>query len=200
MLTDRRNEILNDEKLTEAERLVMLQANSKAAITIAQKEADAKKETLVAVGSALSAFSDLAGKETESGKAMASASALINTYLGISEIWGAKAEGTATTTLLSKIAASAVVGIQGFKAVQSINAVKVPNAGGGVSSTVGQRPSAPTFNVVGQSPATVGSNAQSADAQIDNTNTNPTRAYVVSTDLTSQQALDRQIEDNNSIG
>jgi len=197
LLAEQRQLILEDETISAQERIRMLQENSDASVTISQKEADAKRAVLGGVGAALSAFSDLAGRETAKGKALATAAALINTYKGISEIWGAKAEGTASTTLASKILASAVVGIQGFKAVKSINAVKVPGSSGGSGAIA---PASPTFNVVGQSPSTVGSNAAAADSQIENNNSNPQRAYVVSTDITNQQSLDRDIEDSNTLG
>ena len=72
-----------------------------------------------------------------------------------------------------------------------------PGGGGAAGAAVIQ---APTFNTVGQSPANVNSIAAGADAQINNSNTNPQRAYVVSTDVTNQQALDRDIENQGTLG
>ena len=201
LLADRRQELLDDESLSEAERLKMLKANSMAASVIAKAEADAKIDTLNQVGSALGAFSALAGKDTADGKALAVAQATISTYAGMAGIWGAKPEGTATTTLVAKIAASAAVAANGFAAVKGILNTEVPGpAGGGGGGGAPPAPSSPTFNVVGQSPNSIG-NAQSvSNNQIDNNNNNPQRAYVVSTDITNQQALDRDIEDSNALG
>tara|TARA_R110002050_G_scaffold2634_2_gene14950 strand:+ start:6783 stop:8645 length:1863 start_codon:yes stop_codon:yes gene_type:complete len=75
--------------------------------------------------------------------------------------------------------------------------------GGGAGSSGGgggSAPSAPTFNTVGQSPASANNVADNANSQIQNSNNNPTRAYVVSTDISSQQSLDRDIEEDNSLG
>lgn len=160
--------------------------------------ADAKEETIAQVGSAMQAFSALAGQDTAEGKALAIAAATISTYQGMAGIWGAKPEGTATTTLVAKIAASAAVAANGFAAVKGIVGTKVPGGGGGGGAAPVIQ--APTFNTVGQSPANVNSIAAGADAQINNNNTNPTRAYVVSTDITNQQALDRDIENQGTLG
>ena len=72
--------------------------------------------------------------------------------------------------------------------------------GGGDTGTVGGTPSAPTFNVVGQSPASSSDISTQTQTQNDNNDNNPIRAYVVSTEVTSQQALDRSIESDGSIG
>ena len=58
----------------------------------------------------------------------------------------------------------------------------------------------PTFNTVGQSAASSSDVANGAQAQINGANDNPTRAYVVSTDITSQQALDRATESQGELG
>lgn len=168
-------------------------------ISIAEKERDAKMETLGAVGNALGAFTNLAGKETQAGKALAIAQATIATYTGMAEIWGAKAEGTATTTLLSKIAASAVVAANGFAAVKNIASTKVPStSGGGGSAPSAPRPQRPTFNLTGSS-----GNSQLAnligEANGNNQSDRPLKAYVIGKDVTTQQELDRQLEDSAEI-
>jgi len=200
-LKTQRQAILDDETLSEKERTKMLQANSIKNQEIDQKEADAKKATLAAVGTAMSAFSDLAGKDTAEGKALAIAAATISTYQGIAGIWGAKPEGTATTTLVAKIAASAAVAASGFAAVKGIISTKVPNSsgagGGGATPSI---PNSPNFNVVGQSQGNVNSQTEAAAQQSEATSDRPTRAYVVSTDITSQQALDRDIESQGELG
>lgn len=94
------------------------------------------------------------------------------------------------------IATSVAATAKGLKALGggSPGSTAVPGGGGGAT------PSSPTFNVVGQSPASANNVAAAADAQIDNNNNNPQRAYVVSTDITNQQQLDRDIEDSNTLG
>ena len=67
----------------------------------------------------------------------------------------------------------------------------IPSAGSGA---IGGGVQAPSFNIVGDS----GTN-QIATALGENQNT-PTRAYVVSRDITTAQELDRNIESEASIG
>ena len=75
--------------------------------------------------------------------------------------------------------------------------VPAPSLGG---DRGGATPQSPTFNLVGQSAATTGGNANNTQAQMDNADSNPIRSYVVSTDITSQQALDRDIESQGELG
>ncbi len=75
-----------------------------------------------------------------------------------------------------------------------------PTLSGGGGGGQGSGPAAPTFNTVGQSPASANNIADNANSQIESNNNNPVRAYVVSTDISSQQALDRDIEEDNSLG
>lgn len=85
------------------------------------------------------------------------------------------------------------------KGLASLGKGGSPGASAGANGA-SAAPRGPSFNVVGQSPASVGSNQDSANLQIENSNNNPTRAYVVSTDISSQQQLDRDIETDNSLG
>jgi hypothetical protein len=69
-----------------------------------------------------------------------------------------------------------------------------PSSGGGASASTPSAPQAPTFNVVGNSGAnqiaqTIGRQSQS-----------PIKAYVVSSDVTTQQALDRNIVKSATLG
>ena len=72
--------------------------------------------------------SDLAGRDTAAGKALAVASATISTYTAIAKTLAANAANTPYA-----IASSIAIGLQGFAAVKNILAVKVPNSGGGGS-------------------------------------------------------------------
>lgn len=74
-------------------------------------------------GESLNILSDIVGKESAAGKAMAISSALINTYLGISA--GVKLGFPAA------IPAVLAAAVTGFKAVKNIIATKVPGGGGG---------------------------------------------------------------------
>ena len=167
-------------------------------ISIAEKERDAKMSTLNDVGNALGAFSALAGKETAAGKALAIAQATISTFTGIADIWGAEGVGTPTMILASKIASSAAVAASGFAAVKGIVNTKVPNSGGGGGMPSAPRPQRPTFNLTGSS-----GNSQLAnligEANGNNQSDRPIRAFVVGKDVSTQQEMDRQLENSAEI-
>lgn len=84
------------------------------------------------------------------------------------------------------------------KGISALGGSGAPSASGGSGGT--GVPSSPTFNVVGQSPASSRDVANNATSQIDSRDATPIKAYVVSTDVTSQQALDRKLEAGGSIG
>jgi hypothetical protein len=191
-------EIEADEELAAKKKEIETKsAADKEAIRVAQEakdkaEADGRLELLGTIGEGLQQLSSIAGEETVAGKALAVASALINTYVGI-------------TASLAKggplgIAQAVVVGLAGFAAVKQIVAVKVPGgAGGGAGGNNRPAPSrAPNFSAVGTSPATVGGQATTTEA-VTQTNQTPVQAFVVSTEVTTQQALDRQAETNATI-
>jgi hypothetical protein len=170
-------------------------AISDAKIEIAKREQEAKSASLNGYASALGSISGVIGQETEKGKALAIASSLVNTYAAITgqlkAFSGVPVPGYA-------IAQAIATGVTGFANVKKIASVKVPNSsGGGSVSSGGSTPAAPSlppaFNVVGASDTN-----QLADA-IGGQSQEPTRAYVVSGDVTSAQSMDRNIIDGASI-
>ena len=92
----------------------------------------------------------------------------------------------------------ALIAATGLKAVKDIVAVKVPGGGGGAAPSMSGAGagagSAPQFNVVGNS----GVN-QLAGIMATNEQT-PVKAYVVPSDVTTGQSLDRNIIRNASLG
>ena len=145
----------------------------------------------------MGAFADLAGKSTSEGKAISIAAALINTYAGMSEIWGKKSESPFVgASLAQKIAASATVLASGLKTVKSIKQVKVPKGGAGGATASAPTIQAPNFNVIGQTSAGEG---QILDA-IQQGNNQPVQAYVVESQMTNSQELNRNVSANASIG
>ncbi|WP_341216165.1 hypothetical protein [uncultured Wocania sp.] len=132
-------------------------------------------------------------EQSAASKAAAAASALINTYQGITAELATK---TVTPFEIGlKIANIATVAAIGFKSVKDILATTPSNASGGSNPAAGATgPQAPAFNVVGQSGAT-----QLADA-IGSQTQQPSRAYVVSSDVTTAQEMDRNIIEGASIG
>ena len=90
-----------------------------ARITIGKKEVEARDEQFAQIADILSQAVDLAGAETSAGKLLASASAVINTGLGISK-------ALASSAPPFNIASAALVGVAGLKSIEKINSVQVP--------------------------------------------------------------------------
>ena len=145
----------------------------------------------------LGAIGTLLSDSAEAQKAVGIATALIDTYKGI----------TAGVALgfPAAIPAVAAAAATGFATVKNILSTKLPTVkgatgGGGASGgtrsaqAVAPQAVAPSFNIVGDS----GSN-QITDA-INTQGGKPARAYVVSKDITTQQELDRNTQGNSSLG
>lgn len=168
---------------------------SAASVEIAKREADAKQTALDGYAGALSSLSGLISQETAAGKGLAIASSLINTYAAITGALKA-AQGSPGAAIPGYAIAQAIAtGVAGFAAVKKIASVQVPGGGGGSSQT-GSMPTTPTppaFNVVGASGETQLADAIGGQTQI------PTRAFVVSNDVTTAQELDRNIIEGASI-
>jgi hypothetical protein len=171
-------------------------ALDKAEVEIDKNTAKAKQENLAKVGNALSSFSELAGKETAAGKALAIASTLIQTYQSAQSSYSSLAGIPIVGPALGAAAASAAV-FAGFKQIQNIKSTKVPKGGGGGSSSgggsVAAAPAPPSFNVVGASETSVLS-----DTVASQTN-EPVKAYVVSNDVTTAQSLENNIVEGATL-
>jgi hypothetical protein len=163
-------------------------------LALAQAESDGKRALLAITAQALGQFSELLGRQTAEGKALAVAQATINAYLAISEVWKApnpypEPFGTAT-----KVASTVVVGAAAFKSISDILAVQVPGGGGGGGSAAAP-PVTPRFNVVGASPASANQIANTIGSDLP-----VVKAYVVANDVTSAQSLSRNIVSSASLG
>lgn len=169
---------------------------SDAKIKISNAEEQAKKDNLDKTASVLENFSNIAGKETAAGKAFAVAAATINTYRGVSDALAATTVTPFETAL--KFANAAAIGISGIANVKKILSVKTPPVSGGSASPSGSPTPAPlsvppAFNIVGAS----GTN-QLASA-IGEQSQQPVQAFVVSSEVTTAQELDRNIIDEATI-
>ncbi len=152
----------------------------------------------------LDGISMLVGENAKANKMISGAEALINTYKGVSEVWSSKSVLPEPFATAQKVVSTATTLASGFKAVQQINSTSIPNvpggsgggtptASGGIGGASAGQASAPDFNIVGQSQGN-----QIADA-IGNQNQNM-RAYVVGSEVSNQQELDRQIEEPSRLG
>jgi hypothetical protein len=176
--------------LSESEKLRIHKEAVEAEKTIDKENYESKMALLGATSDLLSKASDAIGKETGVGKTLALASALMNTYQGISA--GVK------LGYPQAIPAVAMASLTGFGAVKNIMAVKVPKSGGGGGgNSIGTPPpSAPSFNVVGNS----GVNAIAETMARTGSSNKPVETFVVAQNVTSAQSLNRNIVSNATLG
>lgn len=143
----------------------------------------------------LSLITDIAGEGSKIGKAAAIAQATISGVQGVQNAF--------TTASASPIAVAfppypfiqaGLAGAFALKSIQSIASAKKPSASASGGGSAPSAPQAPSFNVVGAAPEN-----QLAQA-IGNKEDKPLKAFVVSNEITNQQALDRNITEGASIG
>jgi flagellar biosynthesis protein FliQ len=163
---------------------------------IEKRKQQAREQYLAAGANTLKQAASLLGEATGAGKALAIAATTIDTYQSATAAYKSLAGIPVVGPALGGIAAGVAVA-SGLANVKKILSVKVPGGGGGGGGNVpsgGGAPSAPQFNVVGNS----GVN-QLAGIMATNEQT-PVKAYVVPSDVTTGQSLDRNIIRNASLG
>jgi len=163
-----------------------------------EKELDDKKkknqeDALTATANTLGNIADLFGKQTAAGKAAAVAEATIQMFLSAQKAYTSTVGIPVVGPVLAPINAGLAIAA-GIKNIKAITAVKVPNDTGSnppptTPSTGGTSVMSPNFNVVGNS----GIN------QLAQLQQQPTKAYVVSGDMTTAQALDRNRIENATL-
>jgi hypothetical protein len=142
-----------------------------------------KVEAYQSTATALGALGQVVGQETAAGKALSAASALINTYLGITQIWANKTVIPEPFGTIQKVAATITAAASGFAAVKNINRTQVPGFGGGGVSAPSFSPSAAPITPATPQAALTQLNQQSINQLSSATN----RAYVVESDVTNSQ-------------
>ena len=199
--------IFYDEKSTEEEKnkalaeLRRLDYENLEQWTKAEEDLDKKKmqnklAMLDAISNGLNAFADLAGRDTEEGKALAVASALISTYTAIAKQLAAFS-GIAIPGYA--IVQAFATGLAGFAQVKAIMDVKVPSKNGGGGSGGGMpsvtRPSLPPMVRPSSNMVTIGNESIRTQSNgIDQ------KVYVVESDITNTQNKVKAIEDKATIG
>jgi hypothetical protein len=170
-------------------------ATAKSKIEIAQKEADSKKASVDGYVGQVQQAAEILGKETAAGKALAAAGALFSTYESATKSYNALA-GIPVVGPALGIAAAGLAVTNGLANVKQILSVKVAgqSGGGSVGGAAGGAQSSPAFNLTGRS------NVNQLQTGIDQQETAPVRAFVVSQDVTSQQAADRATRSQASFG
>lgn len=169
---------------------------TKAEEDLDKKKMENKLAMLDAVSSGLNTFADLAGKDTEEGKALAIASALISTYTAIAKQLAAFAGVPIPGYAIVQAIAT---GVAGFAQVKSIMDVKVPSKNGGGGSGGGMpsmsRPALPPMVRPSSNMVTIGNESIRTQSNgIDQ------KVYVVESDITNTQNKVKAIEDKATIG
>lgn len=187
---------------SEQDRTIAKDANTKARIELDKLEVQSKQAQLEGIGNALMAMSELAGESTTTGKALAVASTAISTYSTAQKAYESAFLPVPTVSspaLGAVFAGVAVAG--GLMNIKKILSVKTPSGKGSavsapsISAGGGGAMSAPQFNMIGNS----GTN-QLATSLGSAMQSNPVQAYVVASDVTTAQSLNRNIIQNATFG
>lgn len=173
----------------------------------------------------LEVIKQVAGEGTAAAKAAGIAQALINTYMGVTEVLGNKTTLPEPFGTIQKIVSTATVLVAGLKSVQQIRSTKKPEVGGstvkrfsqgGIVSGMGTStsdsvpamlsngesvmnakttsmfsPLLSTLNQLGGG-AAFNPDVLSRGTTAGNNNTPVIKTYVVSSDVTTEQQLERQ--------
>jgi len=188
---ERRKE-LEAEMVNSLEKRRIAKEEADAIIALEAEKKKAREDALTATASTLGQIADLFGQQTAAGKAAAIAEATIQTYLSAQKAYQSTVGIPVVGPVLAPINAGLAIAA-GIKNIKAIAAVKTPDGGGGgggnLSNNFTSGAQAPSFNVVGNS-------GMNQLAQIQQT---PIQAYVVSGEVTSAQALDRNRVKNATL-
>jgi hypothetical protein len=184
----------DDKLITELDYNAKVEELAQKRIQIGQMETDFKKAQASEVANTLNALADLVGKQTIAGKALAIATALINTYQGASEAIKQKSTLPSPFDVIAKVANVAAVIGMGLKTVKEITAVKVPGGSGGGASVSAPSitPSAPIAPVQGSTKLDANSLNKIGNA------TN--RAYVLDSDVANHRERDIRLNRAARLG
>lgn len=158
------------------------------------------KEKLGIAKTTLGNMATILGEESAAGKAMAIGQATISTFQSAQDSYKSMAGIPIIGPVLGGIAAAAAV-VSGMAQVKAIQQTKLPTLAGktppSVSSSVPSAPAQatpPSFNIVGSSDTN-----QLADV-IGQQEQQPVQAFVVASEVTSAQALERNTIEGATIG
>ena len=183
---------------SEEERAKFIKENEEATTAVLADQYNARVQLAKSVGDALSSLTDIVGKETAAGKALAIAQATINTFLGITEVWKSKAVLPEPFNTATKIAATITTAAGGFAAVRNIAKTKVPGGGGPGPAPAPPPPSTLAPLTPALSPAVQGQMLNS-DA-INNLGNTAIRAFVMNSDIQNNDQRNAYLQRNARIG
>lgn len=152
---------------------------------LAKKERDMRVNAAYDIADASLALGSIIGEQTKAGKALGVASALINTYIGASEVIRAKSVLPEPFGTIQKIASVAGIIATGLKSVKSIMSVQVPSTKGS-SGGGGTMPSIPSMNISAPLMAQASTTTLN-QAQVNQIGNVAARAFVVESDVTGNQ-------------
>lgn len=156
--------------------------NAEKAKDLAKKEFDTKMALYEATSNALGAIGSAIGEETAAAKGLAIAGAIIDTYAGAT-----KALSAGAGTPIGYINAAAIIAT-GFANVRKMASTPIP----GAEDTTSVPSAGPSVSIVGGSADPSAQLARTLASQ----QQKPIKAYTVATDMSTQQALDRRIQQN----
>jgi len=154
----------------------------------AELEAQAKAQYYRDIGNAMGILSDLIGKDTAAGKALAVAQATINTFVGATEVLRAKSVLPEPAATISKVVNVAAIVASGIKSVKEILKTKVPGGGGGGGGGSAPSPSAIQAPIQAQLQTTTLN-----QSQIQQMGNAAVRSFVVESDVSGNQERIRRL-------
>ena len=186
-IIDKEDALLNDSNnrklLGEAEYTKRIKALAEARKKIGEEEKKFKIAQQTEIANRLGQLSDLIGKQTAAGKALAIAQATINTYQGVTNVLAEKSTLPQPFGTISRIINIAATVAAGIKAIKEIVKVPVPGQGGG-----GNVPSATDLGGSAPISATPSTTAlpQEQINQLSSANAS-VRSYVLESDIANNQ-------------
>ncbi len=148
-----------------------------------------KRDTYMMTATAFGALSDAIGRQTAAGKALAVGQALINTFLGVTEVLRNRTTIPEPFGTIQKVASIATILASGYSAVRQIKSTQIPGAGGGGGSVPSITTAAPLQAQLPQAQVT-----QLNAASINALGNQAIKAYVVETDVTTNQQRIKAIQ------
>jgi hypothetical protein len=176
---------ISNVKQTGVQILAIDQANADARKKITEDDRNMRVNAAYDIADASLALSAIIGEQTMAGKALGAASALINTYIGASEVLRAKSVLPEPFGTIQKIASVAAIIATGLRSVKSITAVQVPSVRG-ASGGGGGMPSIPSMNISAPLAAQAATTTLN-QGQINQIGNVAARAYVVESDISGNQ-------------
>lgn len=183
----------NDARIAEANRVAQAESDASTFATdviianelekqrVTKATADARIETLDAIGNAVGALSDVIGADTVAGKAFAIAQGTISATLAGINAFNAIKTAKTPAEVIAAIALSASVLAKGLALVRQIKNVKVPGKGSGAGG------SAPSIAAPSISATSTASQAIQ-DVRVTNSNQQqPIRAFIVDRDIQNNE-------------